>query len=183
MKFPNKEERERYEICEFLKAYKSLTKGRKLEIVCKSEKPDFIVRDTVTGEKLGVELTSVYINDRSVPDVHMLKCEGLKHIPFDKDELERYTQRLISAIIDKVCKARSGYATDKPLILAIYVNEYIAIYLGKTDLEQLVECHKGVFNSIAPFSEIVFFNLGNSAVFAVKLEGQHLTTDWVRSLC
>ncbi len=163
-----KGERENFEISGFLEAYARLPQGRKLVIIRKGEKPDYVVCDTITKKELGVELTSVYVDDRSVPDVHKRNHEGLVEIPYDRNALERYSRQLIAAVINKVCKARKGYTTDKPLILAIYVNEYIGIYIGIPELEQLVSRYEAVFDSIAPFSEIVFWNLANGAVFQAK---------------
>ncbi|MGA2193441.1 MAG: hypothetical protein ABSG42_08730, partial [Nitrospirota bacterium] len=78
------------------------------------------------------------------------------------------TERLIAAVMEKICKARNGYDTSRPLILAIYVNEYIAIYLKKSDLETFVSRYESVFDAMAPFTEIVFWNLGNNGVLQVK---------------
>jgi hypothetical protein len=67
MNWPNKGEREKYEIEKFIESYKP----RNFEIIKKDECPDYIVRDIKTGELFGVELTSVYLTDRSVPDEHI----------------------------------------------------------------------------------------------------------------
>jgi hypothetical protein len=140
-------------------------------MVERCEKPDFIVRNTSTRSEYGVELTSVYINDRSVPDVHMIDnepAEELSEIPFVKIELLRYQLRLLSAIQVKIRKARCGYDANRPLILAIYVNEYIAIYLGRAELDAFVRRYEPIFDAMAPFIEIVFWGLGNGGVFRVK---------------
>jgi len=135
MSLPGKTEREKLEVSGFIDAYAEFPEARTLEVVTKGEAPDYVVRDRATGQEFGVELTSVYIDDRSVPDVHMRKQEGFVEIPHDMEELERYEKRLIAAIIDKVCKARKGYDTQRPLILAVYLNEYISIYLGAKELQ------------------------------------------------
>ena len=168
MKWPKKSERENLEIGGFIEAYARLPEARAFEVVSKGETPDYVVKDTRSGEEYGIELTSVYQNDRSVPDVHMKDIEGVVDIPYDKDEIERYTKRLVGAVIEKVCKARKGYESSRPLILAIYVNEYIAIYLGKTEFEQIVHRYEGLFDAVAPFMEVVFWNLGNGGVFRVR---------------
>lgn len=168
MKWPNKTERENLEIDGFIEAYARLPEGRRLEVVSKGETPDFVVKDKQNNKEYGVELTSVYMDDRSVPDIHMKDEEGIVEIPYDKDEIEKYTKRLVAAVIDKVCKARKGYDSSRPLILAIYVNEYISIYLGKDELEEFVRRYEGVFDTVAPFAEVVFWNLGNGGVFRVK---------------
>ena len=168
MEWPKKTEREKFQIDGFIEAYARLPEGKQLQVVSKGESPDFVVRDKQTNDDYGVELTSVYLNDRSVPDIHMRDEPGVVDITYDRDELEKYVKRLVSAVSDKVCKARKGYDSSRPLILAIYVNEYISIYLGKDELEELVRRYEGVFDAVAPFSEVVFWNLGNGGVFTVK---------------
>ena len=81
--WPRKAERELSEIEGFIQAYGRLTSGRHFEIVDESEKPDYIVKDTSTGKIFGVELTSVYMDDRSVPDEHIPTHEGMVDIPYD----------------------------------------------------------------------------------------------------
>lgn len=76
-------------------------------------------------------------------------------------------QRLVEAVQKKIRAARLGYDTSLPLILSVYVSEYIAIYLRVSDLEELVRGHGSVFEDIAPLSELVFWNLPNDEVFSV----------------
>ena len=168
MKWSNKYDREAFEIAGFIDAYAQLPEGQRFEVVSKQEAPDYIVKDQRSGQEYGVELTSAYLSDRSVPDVHMKEESGVVDIPYDKDAIEQYTKRLIASVIEKVCKARKGYDSRRPLILAIYVNEYIAIYLGKEELEAFVRRYEGVFDTVAPFAEVVFWNLGNGGVFRVQ---------------
>lgn len=171
MKWPDKQSRQQFEITRFVEAYARLPGAPQLAILEEGDRPDFIVAEVATGQQFGVELTSVYIDDRSVPDVHMVDGEPadeLVPIPFDRTELERYQQRLLSAIQDKIQKARSGYDRTRPLILAIYVNEYIGIYLGKPELDVFVRRHESLFDAMAPFVEVVFWNLGNGGVFRVR---------------
>jgi len=168
MKWPGKTEREKFEIAGFIEAYVRLPEGRQFEVVSKGETPDYVVKDKQNGEEYGVELTAVYQNDRSVPDVHMKDEEGIVEVPHDKDEIEKYTKRLIGAVIEKVCKARKGYDSSHPLILAIYVNEYIAINLGRTEFEEIVRRYEGLFDAVAPFTEVVFWNLGNGGALRVR---------------
>jgi len=168
MTWPGKTEREKFEISGFIEAYARLPEERKFELVSKGEKPDYIVKDKHSGEEYGIELTSVYMNDRSVPDRHMKKQEEITDIPFDNNEIEKYTKRIIAAIIEKICKAWIGYDLSWPLILAVYVNEYISIYMDETDFEEFIQNYEGLFNAINPFTEVVFWNLGNSGVFSVR---------------
>ncbi len=166
--WPNKESREKLEIVKFIAAYKILPHGRSLQIVSKSEKPDFIVRDLNNKWHAGIELTAVYLSDRSVPDKHMNPTDEQSDITFNLDELNKYKQRLIKAVRNKIKKAQAGYDTNCPLILSIYVNEYCSIYLKERDLEHLAKNNPDVFDNMNPFIEIVFCNLPNGGVFSVR---------------
>ncbi len=115
-------------------------------------------------------MTSVYLDDRSVPNVHMKDIENLTDIPYDKEAMEQYMKRIIGAVMEKVSKARKGYDSRRPLILSIYVNEYISIHFGKEELDAFVRRYEGVFDSVYPFSEVVFWNLGNGGVCRVRPE-------------
>lgn len=171
MEWPDREGRENCEIAGFVEAYARLRGSPRLSIVSKGDKPDFVVREATTGREFGVELTAVYIDNRSVPDVHMADGDPPEEpvgTPYDKEQLERYQGRLISAIQDKIKKARRGYDLTRPLILAIYVNEYIGIYLGQPELEALVSRNESFFDDMAPFSEVVFWSLANGGVFRVR---------------
>lgn len=136
--WPNKNLRESFEINGFIESYRKLPHGREFEIVKKGENPDYTLKDLSVNEFFGVELTSVYIDNRSVPDIHMKAIDGPTPIPNKSKELEQYKQQLLKAISNKINKAKSGYDTSFPLILSVYVNEYISIYLRKEDLETLV---------------------------------------------
>ena len=164
--WPNRDERERLEIEGFISAYSRLPHARRLEIVSKTEMPDYVVRDVATGDEYGVELTSVYVDDRSVPDHHMPEQTGPEWIPDDKAELARYLRRLLDAVEVKIQKACQGYRQDRPLILSIYVNEYVSIWLDCEELDRLVKANDSFFEDMSPFREIVFWNLPNGGVLS-----------------
>jgi len=164
--WPRKDSRESFEINEFIKHYKRLPHGRELEIIEKREKPDYILRDPASNDYFGVELTSVYIDDRSVPNSHMKDGEG--NIPYNSEEIKQYKQRLLKSISEKINKAKSGYETSYPLILSVYVNEYISIYIREKDLQAFVKENESAFDQMSPFCEIVFWPLPNESVFSVK---------------
>lgn len=168
MKWPDKNNREDFEIKGFIEAYSRLPEARQFEIVTKGEAPDYFVKDAAIDKEFGVELTSVYIDDRSVPDKHMRGGKGEKSIPDIEKELEQYKVRLINTVKTKVDKARKGYNTTRPLILAIYMNEYISIYLDESEMEPFVQRYESVFDSIAPFSEIVFYRSPKDFIFRVR---------------
>ena len=168
MQWPDKDARELFETAGFVEAYARLPGSTRLTIVSKSDKPDYVVTDTTSNQEYGVELTAVYLDDRSVPDHHKPISPGTKDIPYSRAVLEQYLQRLLSAVEDKIRKARAGYDLSRPLILAVYVNEYVAIYLDQEDLDLLVSASPQVFDHMAPFSEIIFWALANGGIFRVR---------------
>ena len=88
----------------------------------------------------------------------MKPISGWEEIPYDPDAIEEYKTRLIETIQDKVQKARKDYDTQHPLILAIYVNEYISIHMDEEDWRDLVKTYENIFDTVDPFSEIVLWN-------------------------
>jgi hypothetical protein len=95
-KWPSKAEREQFEINEFISAYE----WRSLVVESKGEKPDYILRDTKSGELIGVELTAVYLDDRSVPDEHMKPSQGWETIQYSPELISLYKKRLIKKLIE-----------------------------------------------------------------------------------
>ena len=169
--WPDKNNRELWEINGFIKHYKKPPNGKAFEIVGQnlSDKagPDYVVKDIVTGECFGIELTAVYLDDRSVPDVHIKGCDGLEEIPYEPDEVEEYKKRILESIAKKVQKA-AKYDKKFPLMLSVYVNEYISIYMDGGDFQSLVTENESLFDGMQPFSEIVFWPLPNEEVFSVR---------------
>ena len=67
---PDKQEREEYEIKNFISAYSRIKKRKyciieKLDDNAGQSVPDYLICDVETNEKIIVELTSVYIDDHS----------------------------------------------------------------------------------------------------------------------
>ena len=121
-RWPNKSEREGLEIEYFLKAYARTMDASPGKAIARGEKPDYVV-SLSDGAEVGVELTSVYSDDRSVPAAHMHPTTGHVPIPFDRSALDKYKERLVAAVLDKAAKARAGYDISRPLILGVYVND------------------------------------------------------------
>ena len=164
MKFSNKDDREEFEIKGFIEAYKRLPQATELEIVCKRERPDYLVRDALSGELFGVELTAVYLDDGSVPEEHSIANTGAIESHNDQNSVDLYIQRLLRAISAKIAKARNGYSVEHPLILAIYMNQHAGANIAREDLERMAREHRDVFDGMAPFSSIVVWNLANRGV-------------------
>ena len=157
MKWPTKKEREDLEVKGFIEAYRRLSHGRSFVVESEGECPDRIVKDINTSEQIGIELTSVYMDDRSVPDAHMK--DGNISVPYDANQIEQYEKRILGQIIDKVCKARSHYKKDFPLILSVYVNEYISLRMGIDYWREFASRYDKFFDCLEPFDEIVFWPL------------------------
>ncbi len=167
--WPKKDEREDYEINEFVAQYARLPGNRELEIVEKREKPDYVVRDKHTKKEYGVELTSVYLSDNSVPDEHIptLKKRIGNGIDLERGEIEKYKERVAEAVKSKIEKAKSGYDQSRPLILSVYINEYRAIFMDRKDWEEIVKKNESLFDAMSPFVEVVIWSLVNKDVFLV----------------
>ncbi|HEY3373612.1 MAG TPA: hypothetical protein VGK02_00920 [Candidatus Aquicultor sp.] len=127
--WPNRESREDFEIHVFIDAYRKLPHGRELEIVARRDKPDYFLKDTHSSYRVGVELTSVYLNDKA----------------------DQYDKRY-------------------PLILSVYVNEYVASLIDGREWQDFITVNKPVFNQITPFFEVVFTSLPNDNVLSVRQE-------------
>lgn len=162
----NRDFRENYEITHFIYHY-AMLHHRNLEVVKKYERPDYIVKDTESGQVYGIELTSVYLDNRSVPEIHM-RHEDIPEIIFDPGKIVLYEARLVQAIVSKIQKARSLYDTTFPLKLSIYVNEYISIYMDEIFWRVFVKNNSILFDNLSPYSEIVFWPLPNAQALSVK---------------
>ena len=165
----NREFREAFEINEFIKYY-FLLHDIRLLIHKKSEKPDYFLKKLNTSEIIGVELTSVYLSNYSVPHQHMK--DGLKCIPYDEEKLLQYGKRLVETVKIKIKKAQSGYDRVHPLYLSIYVNEYISIYMDEKYWRNLIFENAAIFSDIQPFSEILFWPINDESAMSVKLGGE-----------
>jgi len=166
MKWPTKKDREDYEINGFIDSYKRLKHGRDFIVFDESEKPDRIVEDKTSGEIFGIELTSEYLDDRSVPDRHMR--DDLENIVENHENLDAYEKRILNRVTEKVLKARKGYDTTYPLILSVYVNEYESLSMDEDYWRAFAKKHDQLFDTIDPFVEVVFWPLPNDLVVSVR---------------
>lgn len=103
-------------------------------------------------------MTSVYMNDRSVPDAHM-QDDSFVGTPFSQLEIIQYKKKILESIINKVCKARHHYIKKFPLILSVYVNEYVSLHMGLEYWKSFASRYNSLFDCFTPFEEIVFWPL------------------------
>jgi hypothetical protein len=161
----NKALREAFEIAELIKYYEKHY-GNHFEIIKKVERPDYLVRDNKTQQLYGIELTSVYLSDRSVFEEHMHPISQI--ILEDPDVIENYKKRILHAVAEKIQKARSGYDISHPLLLSVYVNESIGEYLGFVEWKKFEMDHQDVFKNMAPFAEIIFWPLPQDRAYFIR---------------
>lgn len=164
--WPSKEAREEWEIRSFVEHYRRLPERRAFEVVRKQERPDWILRDIATGERVGVELTSTYLHDRSVPDVH--RGPEKVWIPDQPQDVAAYGCRIAEAVQKKIQLAQGGYKSGVPLLLSVYTNEYVTLYMDEEAWASLVREHESTFDNIVPFLEIVIWPLINGGVLRIR---------------
>lgn len=164
--WPSREDRETWEVRSFIEHYRLLPERCSFEIERRQQRPDWILRDTATGELVGVELTSIYIDDRSVPDVH--RRPGYLSLPYHSEEVVAYGHRIADTVRGKVRLARGVYETGLPLLLSIYANEYLTIHMDEATWASLVREHESTFDDIAPFLEVVIWPLRNVGILRIR---------------
>ena len=136
--------------------------GHDLAYVGRGEKPDRVVRNQRTGEEYRVELTAVYLDDRSAVDNHrMVRSQMTPLLSRDPAEIHAYLNCIARRVQNAVGKAHS-YDQRQDLILAMYLNEFID--LESNELERFVRQHPA-FQNIAPFVRIVFTGIGHGVVY------------------
>lgn len=155
--WPNRERREKWEITNTLEYLSHHPGFNSLSVQIKSERPDYVVLNG--GRKIGVELTSVYLSDKSVPDCHM---EGnLSMFGPSQFKRNKYFLRVIKTIKEKVGKAREGYTLYENMILSVYINEYEDIFNSKEDWQEWAKANDQVLDDISPFTHILLWPLVN----------------------
>jgi hypothetical protein len=169
-----KDVREQFEIIEVIK-YINKYKNSDFQILEKTEKPDYSLKNS-NQENLYIELTSVYLNHHSVID-HKKKNREAKSIPYSEKNIQIYLDRIIEAVVAKEKKASEEY--DKkavPLILSIYLNEYIKIHIEEKKWLNWILNNKPVFNKTSPFCNILLwpFSKDNFAMIIEKDKNKSL---------
>jgi hypothetical protein len=110
-----------------------------------------------------VELTSAYSDDGSVDRQHKAPAVTPIDIDFDPAAINQYQQRVLAKIVEKVRKAQK-YERRCPLILSVYLNEYIAIYLDSRKWDAWVKQNESVFDNVQPFREVVLWPIGGGGL-------------------
>ena len=160
---PSKDEREGYEIREFLGAYSKIKKIdftilKKLDDEVGESLPDYLIRDTQSNEEIIVELTSVYLNDRSFIDRHFKEGTGIDKIPVQKDDINAYKERVLEQIKRKSKKALKYPLNDRKLVLSIYLNEYESLCIRKEAWVDYLKNHIETIDNLSPINEVLLWN-------------------------
>lgn len=164
-RWPAKLERELAELEQFKRDYARLPAGRRLKVIERRERPDFVLtaEDQNDTALYGVELTSVYFSDRTVPDVYMRAVPGTKPPSYTREDEIRYLERVLKTIRQKVESAQNNYGSVDHLILGVFVADPIAHRLRDIDRWKMFfdESEQEALADIHPFTEVVVYNLVN----------------------
>ncbi len=154
--FGSTEEQEAKEIDLFLKVYNLFEPGGPWHASTHRDRPDFIITRKSNFEERAVELTSVYLDDKSVARDHVRRVRGPIAIPYDARKVERYKARIIRAV-EKKCRSFADGFGGQTAILSVYLNEYIAIHMSQEDLFELLLIHLPRVAGRGPFHQIVLW--------------------------
>ena len=154
--FGTTEQQEAKEIELFLQEYNLIEPGGPWRASTHRDRPDFIITSESNFEERAVELTSVYLDDKSVGRDHVRRVRGPIAIPYDARKVERYKARIIRAV-EKKCRSFAEGFGGRTAILSVYLNEYIAIHLSQADLLELFNIHLPRVAGRGPFNQIVLW--------------------------
>jgi len=154
--FSNKYLREGLEIDMFLNEYNKKY-NTDFTILEKREKPDYFVKDS-NGKVLGVELSSVYMDDRVVFEHKKEELIEISYNPENHQEVRnRYFTRIIEKIEAKANKIKNDkYDSTYPIILSLYLNDYYCIHIKDSEWKYFFEVNDEHLSEISGFKEIFF---------------------------
>jgi hypothetical protein len=171
--FKDKQKRESYEIELFLRECNLITTGAPWTAYEHRDHPDYVLFSHPLNQRRLVELTSVYLNDKSVETEHRLRHAKPMAIPYNARKLEAYKNRILRAI-ERKCKTFSDGFEGEFAILSMYLNEYIAIYLSREELLRLVILRFHQIAGAGPFNQIVLWGGGRyQPVLYYRDESEH----------
>jgi len=90
--------------------------GTAYEVVAHGDRPDIVIEDRQSGEKIGVEVTHLFY-DQEEARMMLGRSQQLAHSP---EYIDEYIRRLNALLRQKAVKAK-GYCHDFPLALLIRV--------------------------------------------------------------
>jgi hypothetical protein len=161
--FNNKSEHEKFEIETLLALLNTGSRSADWRVSWTGSKPDALLQDSITGRIVCVESTSVYQEDFSVPREHLFGHDKPIHIEEDPRKLRAYEFRILRAMRRKDRTYRS-MPTPYPRVLLVYINEYIAIYLSRMRLIELIIGSLNYVDSQKSFYGVVLWGVINPPV-------------------
>jgi hypothetical protein len=154
--FGTTKEQEAKEIDLFLKVYNLIEPGGPWHASTHRDRPDFIITSESNFEERAVELTSVYLDDKSEARDHVGRGRGPIAIPYDARKVERYKARIMRAV-EKKCRSFADGFEGRTAVLSVYLNEYIAIHMSQEDLFELLLIHLPRVAGRGPFNQILLW--------------------------
>lgn len=177
--FSNKDIRQDLEIEMFLKYHNKHNKTNHI-VFQRKDRPDYFIKDSL-GNMLGIELSSVYKDDKVVSTEHKPNHDenGLLEISWDsnthQDVRNHYFKRIFEKINDKIAKVKSSkYDTTCPIILSLYLNDYYIIHIDESEWKTFININNGYFYKINEFKEIFLIGVGSNGYFAITCGGSTL---------
>jgi hypothetical protein len=125
-------------------------------VLTHGDHPDFTIISGSLTEKRAVELTSLYLDDNSVIRDHVRRSKGPIPIPYDAQKLDIYKERILRAV-ERKCRSFASDFGAQLAILAVYLNEYMAIQLTREDLLDLLYVRLPRVAGDGPFDQIVLW--------------------------
>ncbi|MBI5123023.1 hypothetical protein HZA75_04145 [Candidatus Roizmanbacteria bacterium] len=178
--FSNKDIRQDLEIEMFLKYYNEHYKSNYI-VFQKRDKPDYFIKDSL-GNILGIELSSVYKDDKVVGTEHKPNHvgNGLLEIPWDSNTHQEvrnhYFKRIFDKINSKRAKVRLGeYDMTHPIILSLYLNDYYLIHIDESEWRTFVDINNAYFFKIKEFKEIFLIGIRSIDYLVIACGGGTLT--------
>ena len=162
-KWPNTAKAEAMEIEMTLKYLARFEGFSNLKIVQKRERPDYEIFNGYDSGLIGVELSSVYISDRSVPDEHMKR--GWHMFEPDPERIEEYLRRIEQAIKSKMAKAQTGYDLYQTMILSLYINEFDSIFIEEEEWKSWEASNRSLIDDLTPFTHVLLHSLADDDAF------------------
>ena len=156
--FSNKNLREQQEIAMFLEKYNT-EHDSDFIVFQKRDKPDYFIKNS-QGSILGIELSSVYMDDTVVGTEH--KKNDLVQIPYDSNTHQairnQYFDRILMKIKEKAKKVSSGqYDTTYPIILALYLNDYYMIHIDDEEWAGFLKLNNEYFPERKEFETVFLY--------------------------
>jgi hypothetical protein len=168
MSLPCQKAREAEQVAMFMNLAASWPRPRKFIEVgradSESDGPDYVIEDIETGRRFGLELTQVFLNDRSVPERHRTLHTYFNPPSREDGQADAYAGAVKTAILKKGEKAKR-YDRSNPLWLFASLEEPEARFLGQTHVRELFAL-KELDAALENFSQIFLWPVAGDTYVA-----------------